>query len=186
MRSLILRLDVAGQPIDWIPWQNAVVLYANEKIVWTAGVRNFTFNGGRNRFTGQISTLSINSIIACRGAIRKSRFDRVPPLNNRELFRRDEHTCMYCLNELPEHALTRDHVIPISRRGKNTWCNVVTACRSCNERKGARTPEEASMFLHAIPYVPNYAEWLALRNRKILADQMAFLKSRFGEKQKLF
>ncbi|MBT8126011.1 MAG: HNH endonuclease, partial [Gammaproteobacteria bacterium] len=33
------------------------------------------------------------------------------------------------------------------------------------------------MRLHAVPYTPNYAEWLILRNRNILADQMAFLKA---------
>ena len=36
------------------------------------------------------------------------------------------------------------------------------------------------MPLLAIPYVPNWAEYLALSNRKILADQMEFLKSQFS------
>jgi len=33
------------------------------------------------------------------------------------------------------------------------------------------------MRLHAVPYVPSHAEWLILRNRRILADQMAFLQA---------
>ena len=36
------------------------------------------------------------------------------------------------------------------------------------------------MPLLAIPYVPNWAEFLALSNRRILADQMDFLKSQFN------
>jgi 5-methylcytosine-specific restriction endonuclease McrA len=54
--------------------------------------------------------------------------------------------------------------------------NVVTACRSCNERKGSRLPEEAGMELVYAPYIPNRAEFLILANRRILTDQMAFLK----------
>ncbi len=54
--------------------------------------------------------------------------------------------------------------------------NVVTACRSCNERKGNRLLEEAHMQLLYAPYVPNRAEFLILANRRILVDQMEFLK----------
>jgi hypothetical protein len=53
--------------------------------------------------------------------------------------------------------------------------NSVTACRACNERKGNHTPEQASMELIYLPYVPNRAEYLILTNRRILADQMEFL-----------
>ena len=77
--------------------------------------------------------------------------------------------------------LTRDHVKPVSRGGGNHWLNVVTACKRCNTRKGSKTPEEASMPLLAIPYVPNVAEYLVLRNRRILGDQMEFLKMQFNE-----
>jgi len=64
----------------------------------------------------------------------------------------------------------------MSRDGRNVWSNVVTACRHCNQRKGARTPEEATMPLFTLPYTPNYAEWLILKNRKILFDQNEFLR----------
>jgi hypothetical protein len=63
---------------------------------------------------------------------------------------------------------------------------VVTACKSCNTRKGNRTPEEAGIALLAVPFVPNWAEFLALSNRRILADQMAFLKSQFNNVNRLF
>jgi hypothetical protein len=75
----------------------------------------------------------------------------------------------------PISKLTRDHVVPFSRGGRDVWMNVVTACRSCNERKSDRTPERAGMELVYLPYVPNRAEYLILTNRRILADQMEFL-----------
>ena len=36
--------------------------------------------------------------------------------------------------------------------------------------------EQAGMNLLALPYEPNLAEWLMLANRRILADQQAFLE----------
>ena len=93
---------------------------------------------------------------------------------------------MYCGNKFKDASLTRDHIIPISKGGRDRWSNVVTACRHCNTRKGDRTPERANMPLLAIPYIPNWAEYLALSNRKILADQMEFLKSQFSGRKMLF
>jgi hypothetical protein len=53
--------------------------------------------------------------------------------------------------------------------------NCITACRTCNGRKGNRLPEEARMPLHYLPYVPSLHEDMILRGRRILADQMDFL-----------
>ncbi len=66
-------------------------------------------------------------------------------LNKREIFRRDKYTCQYCgtwgIN------LTIDHVIPRRLGGIHSWKNLVTACASCNHRKGGRTIEQAGMKL---------------------------------------
>ena len=181
MEPLILRLDISGSPIRWIPWQLAVSLYSREMIAWTAGNSIFTFRGGVSRMTGKRSTVAINSIIAVkRSTPSKYNGRAIPPLTNRELFTRDANLCMYCGNKNYSASLTRDHVVPLSKGGKDQWSNVVAACRNCNIRKGNRTPEKAHMPLLAIPYIPNWAEYLALSNRKILADQMEFLKTQFS------
>ena len=180
---LILRLDISGAPVRWIPWQDAVCLYTRKLVGWTAGEHAFTFLGGTSRHTGERSSITVHSIIAVKHSKRGRQIQRtIPPLSNRELFRRDDNLCMYCGRELPDFSLTRDHIVPLSRGGKDVWSNVVTACKSCNTRKGGRTPEQASMPLLAVPYAPNWAEFLALSNRRILADQMAFLKSQFSAK----
>ena len=98
---------------------------------------------------------------------------------------RDQHLCMYCGGQFPGYLLTRDHLMPLSRGGADCWSNVVTACRGCNHAKGSRSPEEAGMSLLAVPYVPNRAEYLVLSNRRILADQMEFLKKRFRRSSRL-
>ncbi|MDH5181474.1 MAG: HNH endonuclease [Gammaproteobacteria bacterium] len=176
---LILRLDVTGQPVKWIPWQEAACIYSKGMVAWTAGEHSFPLHGGVSRLTGLQSVVEINSIIAVKGEYKRHHCRTVPPLTNRELFRRDHQLCLYCGREFREVELTRDHVIPISRGGRDLWSNVVTACKRCNAHKGGATPEEAHMPLLAVPYVPNIAEYLVLRNRRILADQMSFLKSQF-------
>jgi len=181
MTPLILRLDVSGTPVTWIPWQDAICLYSRDRIAWTAGEQDFLFRGGICRKTGRRSVIEISSIIAVKHSTHHKSVRRtIPPLTNRELFVRDANICMYCGHRHPDSELTRDHVIPLSRGGHDRWSNVVTACKSCNTRKGNRDPEAARMPLLAIPYVPNWAEYLALSNRRILADQMNFLKSQFS------
>lgn len=173
---LILTLDMHGVPNRWVSWQHACFYYAKDLVAWVAGEHHFTFLGGVNRATGQRSSITAHSIIAIRGkALAQHHFHAVPPLNNREIFHRDRHMCAYCGGTFSGFRLTRDHIRPVSQGGLDTWMNVVTACRACNQRKSGRTPEQASMELLYAPYVPNKAEYLILCNRQIQADQMDFL-----------
>ena len=173
---LILTLDNHGVPHRWVTWQQACFYYAKNLVAWTLGEREFVFHGGISRATGARSSITARSIIAIKGkAMAMKGFNQVPPLNNRELFRRDRHICAYCGGEFGFLKLTRDHIRPVSRGGRDTWMNVVTACRSCNGIKRNRVPEESGLELLYAPYVPNKAEYLILTNRKILADQMEFL-----------
>ncbi len=173
---LILTLDANGVPHRWISWQHACFYYAKQQVAWTAGEQAFTVMGGMNRLSGERSRITASSIIAIKGkAMALKAFGQVPPLNNRELFHRDRSLCAYCGDIFSGAKLTRDHIVPFSRGGRDTWMNVVTACRHCNEKKSDRTPELAGMELLYLPYVPNRAEYLILTNRRILADQMEFL-----------
>ena len=182
---LILRLDISGAPVRWIAWEDACCLYSRGMVAWTTGRNEFVFHGGVARDTGVRSSITVHSIIAVKRSGRAPLLQRtVPPLNNHELFRRDGFMCMYCGTQYPESVLTRDHIEPLSLGGKDVWSNVVAACRSCNTRKGGRRPEQARMPLLAIPFVPNWAEFLALSNRRILADQMEFLRAQFKSRNR--
>lgn len=173
---LILTLDQHGFPHRWVSWQHACFYYAKDLVAWTIGDVSFVVHGGINRCTGKRSAIEANSIIAIKGkSLAAKTLHQVPPLSNRELFHRDRHICGYCGDTLPGSRLTRDHIQPVSQGGRDTWMNVVTACRSCNQTKSGRTPEQAGMELIYAPYVPNKAEYLILSNRNILADQMDFL-----------
>jgi len=183
---LILTLDMHAVPHRWVTWQHACFYYARNLVAWAAGETEFTFRGGVSRKTGKRSIITANSIIAIKGkAMALQAFNQVPPLNNRELFHRDHQICGYCGGEFSCLRLTRDHVVPISRGGRDTWMNVVTACRHCNEKKGSRTPERSGMELLYAPYVPNKAEFLILTNRRILSDQMDFLAKHVSSHSRL-
>ena len=183
---LILTLDQHGTPHRWVNWQHACFYYAKDLVAWVIGENSFVFHGGLNRVTGLRSEIATNSIIAIKGkALAAKGFDQVPPLNNRELFRRDRHICAYCGQEFSFLRLTRDHIVPLSRGGRDTWMNVVAACRHCNGHKRNRLPEESGMELLYAPYVPNKAEYLILTNRRIYADQMEFLAQHLSAHSRL-
>lgn len=64
------------------------------------------------------------------------------------VFKRDLWTCRYCgIDDYPREWLIAEHVIPEAQGGPTTEENLVTACRSCNRRKGGLTPDEVGMPL---------------------------------------
>ncbi|MBW2454547.1 MAG: HNH endonuclease [Deltaproteobacteria bacterium] len=78
-------------------------------------------------------------------------------LTRRNLMLRDDFQCQYCGRSFPSRQLDIDHVLPRSRGGEASWTNLVTACQSCNRRKGRRTPAEAGMPLARPPAAPRWS-----------------------------
>ena len=182
----ILKLDVAGRPVAWLTREDGALLYCRNQVAWEAGAEVTVLRGGFSRLTGTRSVLHVNSIVATVSLDQRANdLAGTPALTNARLFRRDDYLCLYCGEELPANLLTRDHVVPVSAGGRDEWANVVTACRPCNHRKDNLTLDAIGMRLLAIPYAPNRAEGLILENRRILADQMAFLRSRVGSASRL-
>ena len=171
----VLQLDVSGRPQAWISAREAAVIYACDGVAWTLGDALYVLRGGTQRRTGLQSRIELHPIIAVRGSVPTRAWRATPALTNPKLFARDRHVCAYCGRRFPFDLLTREHVRPVSRGGRDTWMNCITACRGCNGRKGNRLPEEVGMSLLYLPYVPNLHEDMILRGRRILADQMEFL-----------
>jgi HNH endonuclease len=171
----VLQLDVSGRPQAWLAPREAALLYATEAVAWTLGPAFRVLRGGTQRSTGLASRIELHPIIAVRGAVPARAWRTTPTLSNPKLFNRDRHLCAYCGAHLNEHDATREHIVPVSRGGQDTWMNCITACRACNGRKGNRMPEDAHMSLLYLPYVPSLHEDMILRGRRILADQMEYL-----------
>jgi 5-methylcytosine-specific restriction endonuclease McrA len=178
----VLRTDLAGMPLEWIDYRSAATLYHGQQVAYACGSPIYRVHGGYNARTGLRSVIEVNSIIATRGDthnVERTREHYTPPLNNTTLFRRDANTCMYCGLRFSKSELTRDHITPISHGGRDIWMNVVAACRRCNNHKGGRSPEEAHMQLLAVPFTPTYAEYIYLKGRRVLFDQMQYLLAHF-------
>lgn len=173
----VLRLDMAGNPVAWLSREDAAMAYAKNLVRWELGEKQIVMFGGINQ-SGIRSSLTLSPVIATDGNVFSRR--KISGFNNRMLFRRDNYQCMYCGKPYDNSELTRDHIHPRSRGGKDTWENVVAACKRCNHFKADRTPEEANMKLLAIPFRPNVFESMYLAQHKILADQMEYLSQRFS------
>ena len=178
----VLRTDAAGMPLDWISYKDAARCYHAGQVLYSCGNLLYRVHGGMSSITGERSVIEVSSIIATPSEAQ-SKFHHLPnytpPLTNKTLFSRDDMVCMYCGNQFRKIDLSRDHVTPVSLDGEDCWTNVVTACKRCNNFKAGRTPEQAGLQLLAVPFTPTHAEYVYLRGRRVLADQMEFLKAHF-------
>jgi len=174
----VLRLNTSGMPTQWLSFEEAAVIYTKNLVIWELGDKSLLMRGGING-VGQRSILKMSPVIATVGLNALNR-SCVHSFSNRMLFRRDNHRCLYCGYRFSYAQLTRDHVIPRAQGGRDTWSNLVAACKRCNHTKGNRTPEQANMPLLAIPFVPNPFESMFLAQHTVLEDQMAYLEKQFS------
>ena len=101
---------------------------------------------------------TVNRAFPWPSIIRLSYFVRVPykrvVLTRKNILRRDSYKCAYCgRSDLP---LTIDHIVPRAKGGNDSWENLICACTICNNKKGDRTPLEASMELLYRPFKPSH------------------------------
>ena len=75
-----------------------------------------------------------------------------PNFTRFNVFLRDKFRCQYCGSN---RELTFDHLLPRSKGGKTNWDNVVTACSSCNVKKGGRLYKNSGMILNQKPFRPS-------------------------------
>jgi len=176
----ILICDRGGMPHHWASWEDAVVLKYKNLLSYEQGEPS-VFRGGTSRITGNRTAIDIGKIVFLKETLK---YDcRIPPLTNQNLFARDRNICAYCGRHFREDKLSRDHIIPVSCNGENTWMNCVTACRPCNHIKAnlpigkAKDENGDKMVLLYVPYVPSHAERLILQSRHLLADQMEYLRA---------
>lgn len=171
-----LALNASWEPLTIVPARRAVrlVLDGKAEILEEDGTRRFR---------------SERHVIPWPAVIRLVRYVHVPrrfrrQVTNTFLFARDDYTCQYCGRHRHDlrgrHFLTRDHVVPVSRGGRNAWANVVTSCSPCNNRKGDRLPSEAGMRLRSEPSEPNYVQlvWVV---RRVTHAQAHYIRLFYGE-----
>lgn len=104
---------------------------------------------------------SVTQTFPMPSVIRLNRYVNAPykgvNLTRQNIFKRDNFECQYCGTK---RDLTIDHVVPRAKGGRDTWTNLVTACKKCNAKKGDNSPEEAEMMLRHKPHKPSYSIFL--------------------------
>ncbi len=138
----VLVLNANYEPLNVCSTKRAVNL-------WLSGKAEMLLNG-RGVIRSVRREIPRPSVIRL-GYMVKRPYPRVR-LSKKEIFRRDNYRCQYCGQTKPQ--LTLDHVIPRHRGGEYSWTNLVTACPSCNLKKGGRTTKQANMRLLRKPVEP--------------------------------
>ena len=170
-----LALNASFEPLTMVPVRRALRLVIDGKaeIVEADGAR---------------VARSERLAVPRPAVIRLVKFVHVPrrfrrQVTNTFLFARDGYRCQFCARPQPQlkprECLTRDHLVPLSRGGTNAWTNVVTACSSCNARKGNRLPEELGMFPIRPPVEPHFVH-LAWAVRRLTPTQAKYIRLFYG------
>jgi 5-methylcytosine-specific restriction endonuclease McrA len=149
----VLVLNATYEPLNTVSIPRAVALLLADKAE--------IVEAAEARLRSQHIALPMPLVIRLVTYVRIPR--RLPlAVTRHSVLSRDNHTCQYCGRTLSSAELTLDHVLPRCRGGKNTWENVVAACKPCNHRKGDRTPTEARMRLQRPPFRPRYIALVVL------------------------
>ncbi|MDR2880929.1 MAG: HNH endonuclease [Azoarcus sp.] len=137
----ILALDIAGNPFRWLDIEQAISYAATGRVAWEIGEQELVFHGGVRR-SGERSRIALRPVIALAKSEAMVRHLQPFPLghDNAMLFRRDRGICAYCGERVAPRLLTRDHILPRARGGKDVWANVVTACRHCKWAAARKRP----------------------------------------------
>jgi len=170
-----LTLNASYEPLTIVPVRRALRLIIDRKAVALEVDESSPFRSERFVFPTPVVIRLVSYVHVPR------RFRR--HVTNTFLFARDHYTCQYCGRHRGQlghrEFLTRDHLLPICRGGKNTWDNVTTACTSCNHRKGNRTPKEAHMRPLTSADEPNHVE-LVWAVRKVTPIQAKYIAMFYG------
>ena len=92
--------------------------------------------------------IKIPSVIALKSFVKPSTHPNFTRFN---VFLRDKFSCQYCGDK---NDLTFDHLLPKSKGGLTDWENVVTACSTCNVKKGGKLYNNCDLKLKKLPFVP--------------------------------
>ena len=141
--ALVLNADfrpLSYFPLSTLPWQDAITAVVKDHVSVVAEYDEVVRSPSR--------TMRLPSVVAMRTYVPRPHRVAFTRFN---VFLRDRFRCQYCGIGVSMKTGTRDHVRPLSRGGPDVLANVVTACRDCNGRKDARTPDEAGMKLLSQP-----------------------------------
>lgn len=136
----VLLLNQTYEPLGTISVARAVIMTIKGTVTVEELDGDRVLRSARTAFP-------VPSVIRRRIYINVRQRREASGMRRARIYMRDKFRCQYCGERKTSGELTLDHILPRSRGGDNSPLNVVTACVSCNQRKGNRTPSEARMPL---------------------------------------
>lgn len=171
LRVLVLNADhsTIGTIPKHISWAEAITLVITDRVTVLAKSGLFAHS--------PTSDMEVPWVVAVRQFQKKEMLAALANFNRWHLFLRDEGTCQYTGERLylksadPARKATVDHVVPVSRGGRNAWDNCVLASSEINGKKGSKLPAEAGLILntklHAPRVIDLQASWYRLNKATV-------------------
>jgi 5-methylcytosine-specific restriction endonuclease McrA len=144
-------LPVSVLPLSTITWQESIkymVLDKADVLTWHDNwiVRSASWE------TPVPSVIMLHEYLKAKTTVRFSRAN---------VHLRDSGKCQYCGISVTGRESTLDHVMPVSKGGKTTWENCVTACAPCNSHKS----DKLGFKPRIKPYKPDYYDLVNKRKK---------------------
>ena len=133
--ALVLNSDfrpLSHYPLSLWSWQDSIKAVILDRV-------NIVANYSR-QIRSPSFEMYVPSVISLKNYIKPN---RNPIFSRFNVFLRDKFQCQYCGSN---KDLTFDHLIPRSNGGETTWENIVTACSSCNVKKGGKSLSKSGML----------------------------------------
>jgi len=103
-----------------------------------------------------------------------------------EVFKRDNFECQYCGAKPPNVPLEIDHIIPVSKKGKTTKDNLITACFDCNRGKSNIELDDVPRPLIETIERKKIAQIQYLDYKKVLKKELKIMDSEINNVQMVY
>jgi 5-methylcytosine-specific restriction endonuclease McrA len=152
-----LLLNADGLPVSYMPlstltWEDSIKYLVLDKAKVLMFHDNWIVRSARWE-TQVPSVMMLRDYMKPKMTVRFSRSN---------VYLRDGGNCAYCGKHIERKESTLDHVQPVSKGGKTTWENCVTACAPCNSYKSDHLHFKPKFK----PYKPDFYELVNKRKKE--------------------
>ena len=173
-----------GMPLEWVDYREAARLYHTDQVAYTCGTLLYRLYGGTCARTGlahrRRRQLHHRDARAYRQSGQSAGRGLYAAAQQPDAVSRATRTCACTAARVSHTACCR---ATMSRRSAAAArIRGATSCRpaaaATTPRPRARRSRRACSSL-AVPFTPTYAEYIFLKGRRVLADQMEYLVAHF-------
>lgn len=164
MEHQVLVVDTAYKPIKIINWEDAILSIVSNRFSVLDYSDKYVHSAKDKWYLPEIIV-----------SPRPLRISKRVKFDYEAINPRDNYVCAYCGERHPNRYMTVDHIHPQTKGGIDSWKNCISACKSCNNRKAGRTPEEAGMKLLYQPIEPTNTFELALYKLRIKDEWVPYM-----------